>query len=78
MSDIKGITKPALTRLARKAGVKSMSEECTPLLQKILSNRLEELLKTMIICSKNKNNKTLLIDDLYNALEWDGINICRG
>ena len=28
MSEIKGITKPALTRLARKAGVKSMSENC--------------------------------------------------
>ena len=40
MSEMKGITKPALTRLARKAGVKSMSENCINVLQKILYSKI--------------------------------------
>ena len=54
MSEMKGITKPALTRLARKAGVKSMSENCINVLQKILYSKTERLLNDIIILNEHK------------------------
>ena len=77
MSEIKGITKPALTRLARKAGVKSMSENCTNVLQKILYSKTERLLNDIIILNENKKNKTIMEDDVYETLRWNGKNVCQ-
>ena len=70
------ISKPALTRLARKAGVKTMSEECIPFVQDLIKEKLKDILKTSIVFSQNKKNKIILIDDLYHTLELEGINVC--
>tara|TARA_B100000686_G_scaffold299101_1_gene332670 strand:- start:3440 stop:3676 length:237 start_codon:yes stop_codon:yes gene_type:complete len=77
MSEMKGITKPALTRLARKAGVKSMSENCINVLQKILYSKTERLLNDIIILNEHKKNKTIMEDDIYEALRWNGKNVCQ-
>ena len=77
MSEIKGITKPALTRLARKAGVKSMSENCINVLQRILYSKTERLLNDIIILNENKKNKTIMEDDVYETLRWNGKNVCQ-
>jgi len=69
---IKGITKPALTRLARKAGVKSMAEDCVPLLQDEIRTKLHEILKIALIMS---DTKMLMEKDVYAALEALGVNI---
>ena len=71
MSDI---SKQGIIRLARKAGVKSLSANCIPLMRKLMSEKIEDTLKLIIILSKN--NKTIGVDDLVKALEYDGINLC--
>jgi len=70
-------TKPSLSRLSRRAGVKSMSEDCYPLLQKIIKTRLDELVKEMILINLEKGTKTLTEIDVYNALFLEGKNITR-
>jgi len=73
MSDI---SKQGIIRLARKAGVKSLSNKCVNVLKEIMCERIEELLKIMIIFNENKSNKIILLDDLVKTLEHEGINLC--
>ena len=39
------ITQPSLYRLARQAGVKTMSSDCTDVLRKLLERRTDEIVK---------------------------------
>ena len=73
MSDI---SKQGIIRLARKAGVKSLSASCIPLMRKLMSEKIENLLKLIIILSENNNHKTIGVDNLIKALEYDGVNLC--
>ena len=73
MSDI---SKQGIIRLARKAGVKSLSNKCVNVIRELMYERVEELLKIMIIFNENKKNKIILLDDLVRSLEYEGINLC--
>ena len=73
MSDI---SKQGIIRLARKAGVKSLSNKCVNVIRELMYERVEELLKIMIIFNENKKNKIILLDDLVKSLEYEGINLC--
>ena len=75
MSDSNLPTKPAITRLARRAGVKSMSEDCIPLIQSLLSVELNNVLRTLDIVNKQNNTKTIMPSDFYNAMKFNGQNI---
>ena len=43
MSDYQGFTKPAITRLARRAGVKSMSDDCVDVVRSMIALKLDEM-----------------------------------
>ena len=73
MSDI---SKQGIIRLARKAGVKSLSASCIPLMRKLMSEKVEDILKLTIILSENNKYKTTGVEDLVKALEYDGVNLC--
>jgi len=73
MSDI---SKQGIIRLARKAGVKSLSNKCVNIIRELMRERVEELLKTVIIFNENKNNKIISLDDFVHTLEYEGINLC--
>jgi len=70
------ISNQGIIRLARKAGVKSLSASCIPLMRNLMTQRIEDILKLIIILSENNNIKTIGVDDLIKALEYDGINLC--
>lgn len=59
------ISKPSLTRLSRRAGIKTIASDCFPLLQNIISQKLENILTKAILLKKTK---TLMLNDIYNAL----------
>ena len=63
------LSKPAITRLARQAGVKSISEECFPVVRELISKKLENVLKTVLVINSEKQTKTIMVSDIYDALE---------
>jgi histone H3/H4 len=71
------ITKPSITRLARRAGVKSVSDDCFNTIRHIIYNRLEELIYTSLIVNSEHQTKTLMSDNIYDAFYIDGCNITQ-
>ena len=71
------ITKPSITRLARKAGIKSLSDECYPVIHSIIEEKLETLIDSMLIVNSEHNTKTLMADDIYAALSLNGYHVAQ-
>ena len=69
------ITKPSITRLARRAGVKSMSEDCYPVIHEAIGNSIEEIMRVALVVYGARSTKTLMVDDVYDALRLKGHNI---
>jgi histone H3/H4 len=69
------ITKPSITRLSRRAGVKSLSDECHDTIRKMIETKLDEILKTVITVNSEHNTKTIMTTDVYEALHLLNQNI---
>lgn len=69
------ITKPSITRLSRRAGVKSLSDECHDTIRKIIETKLDEILKTVITVNSEHNTKTIMTTDVYESLHLLNHNI---
>lgn len=66
------ITKPSLVRLARKAGIKSMSDDCYPEVYKLINNNLDKIISTSLIINSENGTKTLMNNDIYQAIKING------
>lgn len=73
----KGFTKPAITRLARRAGVKSMSDDCICPIKHLIAMKLDDILETTLIVNSQHATKTIMPDDVYEAFSLCGINVAR-
>jgi histone H3/H4 len=71
------ITKPSIIRLARKSGVKSMSNDCCPVIRDYLLELVTKIVKTSLIVNSEQNTKTLMTDDVYKAIRINGDNIAE-
>lgn len=71
------ITKPSITRLARCAGVKSLSEDCFPLIRTLINNKLDEIINTSLVVNSEHQTKTLMSEHIYNAFNISNINITQ-
>lgn len=71
------LTKPSITRLARRAGVKSVSEECFNTIQDLVSNQLEEIIHAALVVNSEHQTKTLMPDDVSEALRLLGYNVAQ-
>lgn len=71
------ITKPSITRIARKAGVKSISDDCYPTIYGTVDEMLNNIIKTAIIMNDEQNTKTLMVDDIYKSFILNGYNVAR-
>ena len=71
------ITKPSITRLARQAGVKSISDECFDYIRKDIYDRLDKVISVSLVVNSENQTKTLMPDDVYNALRLLGCNITQ-
>jgi histone H3/H4 len=74
---MEGLSKPAITRLARKAGVKTMSDDCVDTIRNIIGIKMVEILDNATIINEERKTKTLTEDDIYNALKFLGVNVAR-
>ena len=75
MNAVNDIAKPSITRLARRAGVKSVSDECYSVIRQVLSTCLNNVIETSLIVNSEHNTKTLMPRDVYNALNLMEFNI---
>lgn len=71
------ITKPSITRLARRAGVKSVSDDCFHAIRQLIDDRLNELVYTALIVNSEHQTKTLMSDDVYDAFALLGHNVTQ-
>jgi histone H3/H4 len=62
------LTRPSLTRLSRKAGIKSLSEECYPYIRALIVQRATDIIKNSLIINQQHQTKTLMDSDVYEAL----------
>lgn len=75
MVTAENITKPSMTRLARKAGIKSLSDDCYTTIREIIDTELSTTIDTMLIVNSEHNTKTIMPEDVYEALRLQGENI---
>jgi histone H3/H4 len=71
------INKPSITRLARRAGVKSVSEDCFNIVRGLIVTELEEIIRLTMIVNSEHQTKTLMPDDIYEAISFNGENLSR-
>jgi len=69
------ITKPSINRLAKRAGVKSLSEDCYETIRNLIGMELNTIIKTCIIVNSQNQTKTIMIKDLYNSLHLLNHNV---
>jgi histone H3/H4 len=62
------ITKPSITKLSRRAGVKSLSDDCHDMIRNIMENKLTDVIKAVIAVNSEHNTKTIMSNDVYDAL----------
>lgn len=76
--NIFGITKPALRRVLRRAGVKRISSLVYEQMRGLLKSWLETIVKDMVIIMEYARRKTISIKDLEEALELHNIYLAAG
>lgn len=76
--NIAGITKPAIVRILRRAGIKRINGLVYEEVRGILKQWLQNILRDMIIIMNYARRKTLETKDLSEALEIRGIMLAAG
>ena len=71
------ITKPSIARLGRRAGVKSLSDDCYDNIRNLIHQKLDEILKTVVIVNSEHNTKTILVNDIYESLTLLNHNVAQ-
>ena len=69
------ISKPSLTKLARQSGIKSLSDDCFETIRNVANNKIDELIKTILIVNSEHKTKTIIVNDLYESLQILNHNI---
>lgn len=70
-------TKPDITRLARSAGVKSISENNFDLIRQLIDRELREVIRVAMIINSEHQTKTLMAEDIYDAVSFGGTNMTQ-
>lgn len=71
------ISKPSLTKLARQAGVKSLSDDCFETIRHVMNNKIDELVKTILIVNSEHKTKTIIVNDVYESLQILNHNVAE-
>lgn len=75
--EVNDITKPGIIRLARKAGVKTISDDCFNVIRKLIDKKLEDIIKYALIINSEHQTKILMAEDIYEALLLNGFNVAQ-
>jgi histone H4 len=75
ISNIQGITKPAIRRLARRGGVKRISGLIYEESRSVLKNFLENVIRDTVTYTEHARRKTVTAQDVVYALKRQGRTI---
>ncbi|KAI5362932.1 Putative histone H4, transcription factor CBF/NF-Y/archaeal histone domain, histone-fold [Septoria linicola] len=70
--NIQGITKPAIRRLARRGGVKRISQDIYQRVREALKTFLEEIIRVACLAVEYRQQKTVTTHDIVWALDKRG------
>jgi len=70
--EILGTTRPAIRRLARRAGVKCISGLVYEVAREVFKNFLENLIRSTVIYTEHACRKTVTTMDVIHALKSQG------
>ena len=74
---MKSFKKPSISRVARRAGIKNLSEDSYVLIETLIFSKLESVLHSAFIVNDQCNTKTLMTGDVVDALRLQGINLSK-
>ncbi len=74
---LEGLTKPSLQRLARQAGVKTMSGDCINVIRRFVVKDLDKICRDTMIMNSVRSTKTIMVEDVHNALTEQGERVAR-
>ena len=66
-------TRPSIVKLARKAGVKSLAEDCYQVIDTLMIDSIERFVREGLLVNKVRGAKVLTADDVQHALQQRGI-----
>lgn len=67
--NVQGLTRPAFTRLARQAGVKSMTGLVPDELRGVTLAYMEQLIIATLTYTQHSRRKTVMAEDVLNGIE---------
>ena len=63
--------------MARKAGIKSISEDCHDLIRHLIDQKLHEVINAVNIINNQNNTKTIMSSDVYDGLKLLNHNVTK-
>ena len=77
MEKVDNISKSSITRLARQAGIKSLSEDCFETIRNLIDDKLNDIVKTILVINSEHQIKTIMVSDVYKSLQLLNYNIAE-
>lgn len=71
------LSKSSIIKLARRAGVKSLSEESYNTIRSLIGIKLKDIVKATVIVNDSHQTKTIMGNDVYKALNLLNYNITQ-
>jgi histone H3/H4 len=71
------ITKPSITRIGRRSGVKSMTEDCVDVIRHLIHSKLYEIMDVVLVINSERKTKTIMVEDIYEALKLMGHKVAE-
>lgn len=72
---MESMSKASITRLGRRAGIRSMSEDCYNTVRSLCSLKLLEVVQATVTLNNEHSTKTIMSKDAYEALKLLGYNV---
>jgi len=69
------ITKPSIGRLARRSGVKSLSEGSYNTVRDLIRSRLRNIIDASLIANNSHDTATIMVKDVNEAMNHLGYNV---
>lgn len=69
------LSKSSIVKLARRAGVKSLSDESYNTIRSLIGIKLKDIIKATVIVNDSHQTKTVMSNDVYKALSLLNYNI---
>ena len=67
------IKRPSITRLARRAAIKSLSGDCFPVIHKAIGNEIKDIISAALVINSEHTTKTLMVEDVARCFRGSGL-----